>query len=211
MLAERVAATDVELERRARLVPERVRRVGLLISFPENDPLAQVRVTAFAQALGRFGWVEGKNIRIDYRFAAGDPTLFKTYAAELVGLCRTQFAGTPPAVAALRQQTRHTDRFRIVSDPVGQGVVGALHGGNVTGFSAYDAPIMGKWLQLLKEVAQRSPGRRHLQPGHRAFAPLFSRDRDGRPVLGDDGDACSGRRRGIEKPSPPKDASREAA
>ena len=65
--------------------PERVRRVGVLNPFPANDPGAQAEVTAFVQALGRFGWVEGKNIRIDYRFAAGDPTLFKTYAAELVG------------------------------------------------------------------------------------------------------------------------------
>ena len=64
---------------------ERVRRVGVLIGFPANHPSAQAYVTAFVQALGRFGWVEGKNIRIDYRFAAGDPTLFKTYAAELVG------------------------------------------------------------------------------------------------------------------------------
>src|SRR3981081_2303322 len=66
--------------------PERVRRVGVLLPLPENDPRSQAGVAAFAQALGRFGWVEGKNIRIDYRFAASDPTLFKTYAAELVGL-----------------------------------------------------------------------------------------------------------------------------
>ena len=58
--------------------PERVRRVGVLIPWPESDPVAQRSVTAFALALGRFGWVEGKNIRIDYRFAAGDPTLLNT-------------------------------------------------------------------------------------------------------------------------------------
>jgi len=62
---------------------ERFRRVGVLIAFPENHPFAQAIVTAFAQALGRFGWAESKNIRIDYRFASGDPALFKTYAAEL--------------------------------------------------------------------------------------------------------------------------------
>ena len=66
--------------------PDRMRRVGVLITFPESDPLSQRIVTAFAEALGRFGWVEGKNIRVDYRFAAGDPALFKAYAAELVGL-----------------------------------------------------------------------------------------------------------------------------
>ena len=137
--------------------PERLRRVGVLISFPENDPLAQVRVTAFAQALGRFGWVEGKSIRIDYRFAAGDPTLFKTYAAELVGLLPDViFAGSSAALASLQQQTRTIPIvFVFVADPVGLGFVQSLArpGGNITGFSALDAPMMGKWLQLLKEVA----------------------------------------------------------
>jgi putative tryptophan/tyrosine transport system substrate-binding protein len=66
--------------------PERVRRVGVLMAFGENDPVAQASVNAFAQALGRLGWVEGKHIRIDYRFAASDPTLVNTYAAEPVGL-----------------------------------------------------------------------------------------------------------------------------
>src|SRR5215469_13788129 len=86
--------------------PERMRRVGVLITFPENDPLSQAIVAAFAEALGRFGWVESKNIRVDYRFAAGDPALFKTYAAELVGLSPDAIlASTPQALAALRQQT----------------------------------------------------------------------------------------------------------
>jgi putative ABC transport system substrate-binding protein len=63
--------------------PERVPRVGVLMPWPENEAQARASVTAFAQALGLFGWVEGRNIRIDYRFASGDPTLFKTHAAEL--------------------------------------------------------------------------------------------------------------------------------
>jgi putative ABC transport system substrate-binding protein len=136
---------------------ERLRRVGVLIAFPENDPLARRIVTVFADALGRFGWVERKNIRIDYRFAAGDPTLFKTYAAELVGLAPDAIlAETPQAVAALRQQTRAVPIvFVFLTDPVGLGFVQSLArpGANITGFSAYDAPVMGKWLQLLKEVA----------------------------------------------------------
>lgn len=87
--------------------PERARRVGVLIGFSEKDRITQILVTAFAQALGRFGWVEGNNIRIDYRFAAGDPTLYKKYAAELVGLGPNAILASPePAVAALRQQTR---------------------------------------------------------------------------------------------------------
>jgi putative tryptophan/tyrosine transport system substrate-binding protein len=137
--------------------PERVRRVGVLMPFPENDSVTQPLVTAFADALRRFGWVEGKNIRIDYRFAADDPTLIKNYAAELVGLSPDAIlATTPPAVAALRQQTRTIPIvFVLVVDPVGLGLVQSLArpGGNITGFSAYDAPMMGKWLQLLKEIA----------------------------------------------------------
>jgi putative ABC transport system substrate-binding protein len=137
--------------------PERVRRVGVLINFPENDTLAQVRVTAFAQAMERFGWVGGSNIRIDYRFAAGDATLFKTYAAELVGLSPDViFAGSSAALAALQQQTRKIPIvFVFVADPVGLGFVQSLArpGGNITGFSAFDGPLMGKWLQLLKDVA----------------------------------------------------------
>jgi ABC-type uncharacterized transport system substrate-binding protein len=136
---------------------ERVRRVGVLMSLPENDPISQARVTIVAQALGRFGWVEGKNIRIDYRFAASDPTLFKTYAAELVGLAPDAILATSPsAVAALRQQTRTIPVvFTPVADPVGQGFVQSLArpGGNLTGFSSYGAELMGKWVQLLKEVA----------------------------------------------------------
>jgi putative ABC transport system substrate-binding protein len=137
--------------------PKGIRRVGVLMGFPEDQPVTHAFVTAFAQALGRFGWVEGKNIRIDYRFAAGDPNLFKTYAAELVGLEPEAILASPgPAAAALREQTRAIPIvFVLVPDPVGLGFVQSLArpGGNITGFSSYDAPMMGKWLQLLKEVA----------------------------------------------------------
>jgi putative ABC transport system substrate-binding protein len=137
--------------------PEPARRVGVLIPWPESDPVTERNVTAFAQALGRFGWVEGKNIRLDHRFAAGDPSLLKTYASELVGLSpHVILASTPQAVAAVRQQTDTIPIvFVLVADPVGLGLVQSLAhpGGNLTGFSALDAPLMGKWLQLLKEVA----------------------------------------------------------
>jgi putative tryptophan/tyrosine transport system substrate-binding protein len=139
--------------------PERIRRVGVLIGFPENDPFTNGIVSAFADALGRFGWVEGKNIRIDYRFAAGDPTLFETYAAELVGLSPDAILASPgTAVPALRRQTRTIPIvFVLLIDPVGLGFVQSLArpGGNITGFGSFDAPLMGKWLQLLKEVAPR--------------------------------------------------------
>jgi putative ABC transport system substrate-binding protein len=114
-------------------------------------------VNAFAQRLERFGWVPGKNIQVDYRYASGDPNLFKTYAAELVGGSPDAIlASSTPAVAALRQQTRAIPIvFVRVIDPVGLGFVLSLPrpGGNITGFSAFDAPMMGKWLQLLKEMA----------------------------------------------------------
>jgi putative ABC transport system substrate-binding protein len=135
---------------------ERTRRVGVLIAFPNGQPFAQAFVTAFKQALARLGWVEGKNIRIDYRFAAGDPALFNADAAELVGLKPDAIlASTAPALAALQQQT-HTIPivFVIVPDPAGRGLVASLAhpGGNITGFASYDASIIGKWAQLLKEA-----------------------------------------------------------
>ena len=139
--------------------PERMRRVGVLMAFSENDPPARASVNAFTQALGRLGWIEGKNIQIDYRFAAGDPALSAADAAELVGLSLDVILATStPSVAALQQQTRAIPIvFVRVSDPVGQGFVQSLArpGGNITGFSAFDAPLMGKWLELLKEVAPR--------------------------------------------------------
>ena len=157
--------------------PGRIRRVGALIAFPESNPLAQAFVTAFVQALERFGWAQGKNIRIDYRFAAGDPTLFKTYAAELVGLAPDAIlASTAAALAALRQQTRTIPIvFVVVPDPVELGFVQSLArpGGNLTGFSSYDASIVGKWLQLLKEVA----------PGVTRVAIIFNPDTGFAPSL----------------------------
>jgi putative tryptophan/tyrosine transport system substrate-binding protein len=136
---------------------ERVRRVGVLMTFAQSDPLAQASVTAFAQTLARLGWVEEKNIRIDYRFAARDPALFKTYAAELVGLSPdVLLAGTTLAVVQLRQQAGTIPIvFVNVSAPVEQGFADSLArpGGNITGFTAFDGPLLGKWMQLLKQIA----------------------------------------------------------
>jgi putative ABC transport system substrate-binding protein len=155
------------------------RRLGVLLPYPANDPVTQAILTAFAHALAGFGWVEGKNIRIDYRFAAGDPTLYKAYAAELVGLSPDAiFASASPAVAALRLQTRTIPIvFVQVVDPVGLGLVQSLArpGGNIIGFSAYDAELTGKWLQFFKEVA---PGVTRVavifNPDTAPFAPLFN-------------------------------------
>jgi putative ABC transport system substrate-binding protein len=114
-------------------------------------------MAAFADALRSLGWIEGQNIRVDYRFAGGDPALFRAYAPELVDLSPDAIlASTPPAVEALRQQTRTIPIvFVLVQDPVGLGLVQSLArpGGNMTGLGAADPPIMGKWLQLLTEIA----------------------------------------------------------
>jgi putative ABC transport system substrate-binding protein len=137
--------------------PERMGRVGVLMPFPKNDPASQARVTAFAQTLLRLGWVEGKNIHINYRFVAGDPALYRAYAAELVGLAPDAILASPTtAVAELRQLTQTIPIVAVyLVDPVRLGFVRSLArpGGNITGFSSFDAPLIGKWLQLLKEVA----------------------------------------------------------
>jgi putative ABC transport system substrate-binding protein len=136
-----------------------MRRVGVLIGFPEKEPLAHAYIAAFAKALEGLGWVEDKNIRIDSRFASGDPMLFNTYAAELVGFGPDALlASTAPAVESLRQQTHAIPIvFATVADPVGLGFVQSLArlGGNLTGFSSYDGAMIGKWLQLLKEIAPK--------------------------------------------------------
>jgi putative tryptophan/tyrosine transport system substrate-binding protein len=167
---------------------ERIRRVYVVLVWSENDPFAQRIVTAFAQALGRFGWVEGKNIRIDYRFAAGNPTLYKTFAAELVALKPDAILASPmPAVAALREQTRTIPIVGVfLVDPVGQGFVQSIArpGGNITGFSSYDAPMMGKWLQLLKEVAPGVTRVAVISNPDTALAPSLDREIEAARSLG---------------------------
>jgi putative ABC transport system substrate-binding protein len=154
---------------------ERMRRVGVLSPFPERDAIFQSWLTAFVQALAHLGWVEGKNIRIDYRFAVGNPAFFPIYAAELVGLSPDAIlASTISPVAALRQKTRTIPIvFVLMPDPVGLGFVQSLArpGGNITGFSSFDPPLMGKWLELLKDIA----------PGVTRVAVIFSPETSGGP------------------------------
>jgi putative ABC transport system substrate-binding protein len=156
-----------------------MRRLGALIGYLEGDPFAQRVVSAFVDALGRLGWVEGRNILIDKRFAAGDPVLYETYAAELVSLAPDAILASPgPAVAALREQAHRIPIvFVLVPDPVGLGFVRSLArpGGNITGFASYDAAIIGKWLQLLKEVAPRVTRVAAIFNPDTAFASLANR------------------------------------
>jgi putative tryptophan/tyrosine transport system substrate-binding protein len=170
------------------------RRVGALIPFGERDPLGQAIATAFAQGLARSGWVEGSNIRIDYRFAAGDPDRHKTYAAELLARSPDAVlaAGTA-AVDALAQLTRTVPIvFVLVNDPVGLGLVQSLAhpGTNVTGLAAYDGRMNGKMVGAAQaDGPAHDTGRHHLQPGHDAVGGLVQqRDRRCRAIFRGDGD-----------------------
>jgi ABC-type uncharacterized transport system substrate-binding protein len=134
-------------------------------------------VAAVLQALQRLGWVAGRNIRIDYRFAAGDPALFKSYAAELVALSPDAIlASTAPAASAVREVTRTIPTvFVLVPDPIGVGFVQSFPrpGGNMTGFTSYDAPLIGKWVQLLKEIAPATTGVAAIFNPDTAYPPSF--------------------------------------
>jgi hypothetical protein len=157
--------------------PERLRRLGVLMLFREHDPNTQPFVMAFAQALERFGWVEGKNIRIDYRFAAGDRTLYKTYAAELIGL-------GPDAILANRSPTvghcgsRHAVPvvFVDVSDPAGQGFIQSLAARRQHHRVQHARRADIRKTRLCSgDRARHHPGRRHLRPDNHPIAALNSR------------------------------------
>ncbi len=136
---------------------EHVRRIGFLLGLAENDPEGLARITAFHQGLEALGWTETRNIRIDYRFAGGDPERVRAYVAELVASAPDLIvAHSTPVVVALKQATSTIPIvFAVVNDPVGQGLIASLAhpGGNITGFTFVDFEMIGKWLELLKEIA----------------------------------------------------------
>jgi putative tryptophan/tyrosine transport system substrate-binding protein len=136
---------------------DRVRRVGVLMSRAAGDPEEQARFAGFLQGLQKLGWTDGRNVRIDYRWAAADADRSRTYAAELVALPPDVILASGSAsVAALLQTTRTVPIvFVNVIDPVGAGYVARLArpGGNATGFTAFEYSLSGKWLELLKEIA----------------------------------------------------------
>jgi putative tryptophan/tyrosine transport system substrate-binding protein len=138
---------------------ERMRRIGVLMGYPEGEPDAQANVTALLEGLQSLGWVEGRNIRIDIRWAGGDPEKARTFARELIGMTPDLILpSTNQVTAILRQETRSIPIvFAFVGDPVGSGFVASLArpGGNVTGFANFETTIGGKWLQLLNEIAPR--------------------------------------------------------
>jgi len=137
--------------------PERMRRVGVLMNLGSDDAEAQARNAAFLQSLQELGWTVGRNVRIEYRWGAGDAELFRRHASELVALAPDVIlAGGGAVVPSLLQATRTVPIvFTGTPDPVGAGFVESLArpGGNATGFTIYEYGISGKWLELLKEIA----------------------------------------------------------
>ena len=138
---------------------ERVRRVGVLMNLAADDPEGQTRIVAFVQGLQQSGWTDGRNIRIDTRWAAGDADRFHRYAEELLALAPDVIlASATPSVQALQQATRTVPIvFANVGDPVGMGFVESLArpGGNTTGFTPLEFGFGAKWLELLTEIAPR--------------------------------------------------------
>jgi putative tryptophan/tyrosine transport system substrate-binding protein len=146
------------------------RRVGVLLGYQESDPRAQTWLTTFTDGLAELGWSSGANLQVEIRWADSNLDLMRKFAKELVGLKPdVVLAFGTPATAALQQETRTIPIvFTLVADPVGQGFVSneARPGGNITGFSAFEFTIGGKWLELLAQVA----------PGLKRVAMIFNPD-----------------------------------
>ena len=139
---------------------ERMRRIGVLMGYPENDLEGPAFFAAFRDGLQKLGWMEGRNIQLDTRWVSPDDAEARQrFAKELVALQPDLIlSSVTPTTAALLQQTRTIPIvFATVSDPVGSGFVASLArpGGNVTGFQALLSSLGGKWLELLKEIAPR--------------------------------------------------------
>ena len=145
---------------RAQQAAKRMRRIGALIGFAEDDPATQRRVAAFLKVLADLGWTLDRDVTIDFRYGAGDADRNRAFAKELVGLNPDVIlTSSTSATAAMQRETSTIPVvFVTVSDPVGSGFVASLPrpGGNITGFINVEGSIGGKWLELLKEVAPRT-------------------------------------------------------
>jgi putative tryptophan/tyrosine transport system substrate-binding protein len=149
---------------------DRVRRIGMLMRLDENDPEPKARLSAFTQSLADLGWNDGRNLRMDLRWAGSDTNRMQALAQELVRLQPDIIVATStPATVAVQRETRTIPIvFGNVSDPVVMGIVAALNqpGGNITGFAFLEASLGGKWLELLSEIA----------PGLKRAAIMFNPD-----------------------------------
>jgi putative ABC transport system substrate-binding protein len=148
------AASPLAARAQAKL---RMRRVGVLMIIAEHDPEGDARMAAFRGGLKQLGWIDGQNVRLEYRWAGGEIERINQYAKELVAQKPDVILGNgTPAVAALQKLTRSIPIVcALVTDPVGLGFVASLSrpGGNITGFTFIDAELIGKWVELLKEAA----------------------------------------------------------
>jgi putative ABC transport system substrate-binding protein len=149
---------------------DRVRRIGVLMPFDENDPEGKPRYSMFIQALADLGWTDGRNVRMDLRWVGADINRIQALAQELVGLQPDIIlASDTPAIVAVQRETRTIPIvFVNVTDPVASGIVARLDrpSGNVTGFAGLEASLGGKWLELLSEIA----------PGLKRAAIMFDPD-----------------------------------
>jgi putative tryptophan/tyrosine transport system substrate-binding protein len=143
----------------ARAQSDRVRRIGVLMAYAEGDPEGQAWVAAFREGLQKLGWTENTNVRIDYRWATAEVAQIRQQAKELVAQQPELILSSgSPTTLALVQQTRTLPIvFANLVDPIGQGFVASMSkpGGNVTGFANLEGSIIGKYLELLKEIAPR--------------------------------------------------------
>jgi putative ABC transport system substrate-binding protein len=168
---------------------ERMRRIGVLMNLSESDLEARRLITAFREGLAQSGWTDGRNLRIDYRWAGGNVDRIQTFAKELVERSPDVVVGYgTPVVVALQQQTRSIPIvFLSVTDPVGQRLVASLAHpvGNITGFAVFEISLGTKWMEALKQVA---PGVKRVTTIYNPktapyFPPLPARDRAGRSVI----------------------------
>jgi putative ABC transport system substrate-binding protein len=136
---------------------DRMRRIGVLMAYEENDPLARARVSGLIQALADLGWTDGHNVRVDVRWTGSDIIQIRALVQELVGVQPDIIlASSTPVTTALQRQTQTIPIvFVNVSDPVASGILPRLDrpGGNITGFATLEASLAGKWLEILSEIA----------------------------------------------------------
>jgi putative tryptophan/tyrosine transport system substrate-binding protein len=139
--------------------PDNVRRVGALINLAANDPESPVQIAVFLGGLQERGWTIGRNLRIDYRWGAGDAKLYRKYADELVALKPDVILAVGGTIVGAIQQASRTVPIVFVqtTDPVSRGLVASLArpGGNATGFVQYEFNMAGKYMELLKQIAPR--------------------------------------------------------
>jgi len=164
--------------------PGPVRRIGVLIGLSSSDPAGQAELVGFREGLASLGWIEGRNLKIEYRWPGSDMDRMRAAARELAALkpevivTRT----TPGTLAARSEITTTPIVFVVVAEPIESGLVQSMSrpGGNITGFTNFEAGVSGKWLELLKAVApQVSRVALMYNPITAPFAPIFMRNAEG--------------------------------